>query len=74
MKASQLTKENITPEIVDKLLFEGLDYKGEKADVIIVLKPQSLRLSCSPCGKAFSGKKSPTSHILRRKGAKDFPW
>ena len=28
MKASQLTKENITPEIVDKLLFEGLDYKG----------------------------------------------
>ena len=29
MKASQLTKENITPEIVDKLLFEGLDYKGE---------------------------------------------
>lgn len=37
MKASQLTKENITPEIVDKLLFEGLDYNGEKADVIIVL-------------------------------------
>ena len=37
MKASQLTKENITPEIVDKLLFEGLDYKGETADVIIVL-------------------------------------
>lgn len=25
------------PEIVDKLLFEGLDYKGETADVIIVL-------------------------------------
>ena len=72
MKASQLTKENITPEIVDKLLFEGLDYKGETADVIIVL--ESLRLSCSPCGKAFSEKKSPTSHILRRKGAKDFPW
>lgn len=37
MKASQLTKENITPEIVDKLLFQGLDYKGETADVIIVL-------------------------------------
>ena len=37
MKASQLTKENITPEIVDKLLFEGLNYKGETADVIIVL-------------------------------------
>ena len=37
MKASQLTKENITPEIVDKLLFEGLDYSGETADVIIVL-------------------------------------
>ncbi|MFR5119759.1 MAG: hypothetical protein ACLTD2_07075 [Ruminococcus sp.] len=37
MKASQLTKENITPEIVDKLLFKGLDYKGETADVIIVL-------------------------------------
>lgn len=37
MKASQLTKENISPEIVDKLLFEGLDYKGETADVIIVL-------------------------------------
>lgn len=37
MKASQLTKENITHEIVDKLLFEGLDYKGETADVIIVL-------------------------------------
>ena len=37
MKASQLTKENITPEIVDKMLFQGLDYSGEKADVIIVL-------------------------------------
>ena len=35
MKASQLTKENITPKIVDKLLFEDLDYKGEAAGVII---------------------------------------
>ena len=35
MKASQLTKENITHEIVDKLLFEGLDYKGETAEALI---------------------------------------
>ena len=37
MKASQLTKENIAPEIVDKLLFEGLDDKGDTADVMRVL-------------------------------------
>lgn len=37
MKISKLTAEKITDEIVDKVLYEGLDYKNEKIDVSIVL-------------------------------------
>lgn len=63
MKASQLTKENITPEIVDKLLFEGLDYKGETADVIIVL---GSRKACDYrvplAAKLFQERKAP--HLI----------
>ena len=63
MKASQLTKENITPEIVDKLLFEGLDYKGETADVIIVL---GSRKACDYrvplAAKLFQKRKAP--HLI----------
>lgn len=63
MKASQLTKENITPEIVDKLLFQGLDYKGETADVIIVL---GSRKACDYrvplAAKLFQKRKAP--HLI----------
>ena len=63
MKASQLTKENITPEIVDKLLFEGLDYKGETADGIIVL---GSRKACDYrvplAAKLFQERKAP--HLI----------
>lgn len=37
MLVSIITKQNITDDVVDKLLFEGLEYKGEQADVVIVL-------------------------------------
>ena len=63
MKASQLTKENITPKIVDKLLFEDLDYKGEAADVIIVL---GSRKACDYrvplAAKLFQERKAP--HLI----------
>jgi len=72
MKASQLTKENITPEIVDKLLFEGLDYKGETADVIIVL---GSRKACDYrvplAAKLFHKGKAPQTRFLPRKSAEN---
>lgn len=34
---SEINEKNITDEIVDKLLFDGLEYTGEKADVTVVL-------------------------------------
>lgn len=34
---SEINENNITDEIADKLLFDGLEYKGEEADVTIVL-------------------------------------
>ena len=37
MLVSDLTEQNISDEIIDKLLFEGLDYKGDKGDIIVVL-------------------------------------
>lgn len=37
MKISKLTEEKITDKIVDKVLYEGLDYKNEKIDIAIVL-------------------------------------
>lgn len=37
MKVSEITKDNISNEIVDRLLFEGLEYDGRAADIIIVL-------------------------------------
>lgn len=37
MFASQLTREDLTDEMVWKMLYEGLDYKGENADVIVCL-------------------------------------
>ncbi len=37
MRVSQITEENITDDIIDRLLYEGLEYTDEKADCIIVL-------------------------------------
>lgn len=37
MWVSKIAEENLTNEIIDKLLFEGLEDKGERADCIIVL-------------------------------------
>lgn len=37
MWVSQLTDDALTPELVDRLLFEGITDKGEVADCIIVL-------------------------------------
>lgn len=37
MLVSIITKQNITDDVVNKLLFEGLEYNGEQADVVIVL-------------------------------------
>lgn len=40
MRASELTKlakTNISREVIDKLLFEGLEYDGRCADIVIVL-------------------------------------
>ena len=41
MLVSQITRDNLTPEIVEKILFEGLDYKGQSADIIVC--PGSLK-------------------------------
>ena len=37
MLVSKIKEEDLTPEIVDKLLFQGLEDTGENADCIIVL-------------------------------------
>lgn len=37
MLVSKITEEDLTPEVVDRLLFQGLDDTGEEADCIIVL-------------------------------------
>ncbi len=37
MLVSKITKECLTPNIIDQLLFEGLEDCGETADCIIVL-------------------------------------
>ncbi len=37
MLVSKIKKEDLTPEIIDKLLFQGFDDTGENADCIIVL-------------------------------------
>ena len=37
MLVSRITEENLTFDVVDRLLFQGLDDTGEKADCIIVL-------------------------------------
>ena len=52
MKASQLTKENFTPEIADRLLFSGLEYGGQTADFILV--PGSLKAYVYRCPLAVN--------------------
>lgn len=37
MLVSKIKEEDLTPQIIDKLLFDGLEYTGENADCIIVL-------------------------------------
>ena len=37
MLVSNINKENLTFEVIDKLLFDGLEDPGENADCIIVL-------------------------------------
>jgi len=37
MRVSDITEENISNEVIDRLLFEGLSNTGEKVDCIIVL-------------------------------------
>ena len=37
MRISEITEEKITDEIVDRVLFEGIQDKGENADCIVVL-------------------------------------
>lgn len=37
MKVSSLKKSNLTDEVIDKILFEGLEDTGDRGDCIIVL-------------------------------------
>ena len=37
MKVSQLTSDSLTDEIIDRLLFDGLEDTGERGDCILVL-------------------------------------
>ena len=37
MQVSKITEADLTPEIIDRLLFRGLEYTGDVADCIIVL-------------------------------------
>lgn len=37
MKISELTKGQLTEDIVDKVLYEGIEYKQQSLDVAIIL-------------------------------------
>ena len=37
MLVSKITEENLTTEVIDRLLFHGLEDTGDNADCIIVL-------------------------------------
>ena len=37
MKVSQITKEQINDELVDKILYEGMEYKQQPIDIAIIL-------------------------------------
>lgn len=37
MRVSGLSKEDLSKDIIDKILFEGLEYTGEVADCVLVL-------------------------------------
>ena len=37
MKISELKQEMLTPELVERLLFEGFDYRGQRGSIIMVL-------------------------------------
>ena len=43
MLLSQLTEEQLTDETIERLLFEGLDYTGGKAELILVLGSRKAR-------------------------------
>ena len=45
MLVSQITEKDLTIEVIDKLLFQGLEDTGENADCIIVLG--SIKPTCS---------------------------
>ena len=53
MLVSDLTEQNISDEIIDKLLFEGLDYKGDKGDIIVVLGSKKLLYIEYPLQQCF---------------------
>ena len=37
MRLSELTEESLTGELIDRLLFEGLEYRGQKGGIVMVL-------------------------------------
>ncbi|MDE6150034.1 MAG: YdcF family protein [Ruminococcus sp.] len=60
MLVSELTEQNISDEIIDKLLFEGLEYKGDNGDLIVVLGSKKAPIYRMPVAERLyhSGKSS----------------
>ncbi len=60
MRISKLTAENLTDEIIDRVLFEGIDDTGENVDCIIVLGSSKATIYRVPvAAKAYHEKLAP---------------
>lgn len=64
MLVSDLTEQNISDEIIDKLLFEGLDYKGDKGDIIVVLGSKKAPLYRIPVASMLYHKEKSSKIIV----------
>ena len=69
MLVSQIKEEDLTVEIIDRLLFQGLADTGEKADCIIVLGSRKAALYRVPVAvdayKAGRARISPMVHTVK---------
>lgn len=73
MLISELTKENLTDEVIGKVLFTGLEDTGEKADCIIVLGSRKASVYRVPVAvKAYQDHRSDKIIMCGGK-VRDFP-
>ena len=68
MLVSAIKEADLTPELVDRLLFQGLEDSGDSADCILVLGSIKGRKVPDPrCGGGLQGGPSEEDFALRRK-------